>query len=353
MKKLTFKKNLLLVGVALGIAALFGSCEKDGGIVASNTEKNAQIETLSIQGVKSINGTLYFASSDAYFAATESLANASSEQRKTWEESLGFKSLNRSVNEVYKGLSESESDADYDQIISENSDIVSVEDGLVKRNVPSLSYALAANRSGVFYVEGVTHVVKGDKIAMSLTKDAETLISALGSSLKSNDPEIEIESYVGESKSLKASCPTEYDESCSTSDRKVRIILICYSNTITLSNGGKRYSAAVATEMIPYYKSVFGKWKTYATSMTIRNYKFTVVATPYTFKFPAIIPGTPQYFSRDLGTISTPSDTWDWVKELKVGSEFTQPLLVGFTKVNAEGTSRGVGDKYAVISCGY
>ncbi|MCQ2203174.1 MAG: hypothetical protein MJZ15_01905 [Bacteroidales bacterium] len=141
-------KNSLFVAV---VAVVASSCNEDNALVDSRLcDTNTDVENVC--------GTLHFANADAFFSTSEKIMKMSYEERESWEEKIGFTSLNtflRRLSEQYEYT---------DTLVALYPQYFDVEDSITVCIVPEF-YSYLADEKGFFYVQDAIHMVDGRKVA--------------------------------------------------------------------------------------------------------------------------------------------------------------------------------------------
>ena len=264
-------KNVSKILMFIFIAGLFfTACQKEQ--LVQTTQKESKEIQLK-------DGALSFRTVDAYFATSGKLGEMSDSERDAWEESLGFTSLRAEINKVLNAISATGDESEINEIVNSNSDIIKIQNGEVVPKIESQSYAALCNRSGIFYVEGVIHLLDGVRIASSKDGKLENVRMALNGSIKPSQPGVRVVDYIGSSSTLKsgecgwvASAYIEYNE-----DRKCDFTMKTFSEDIT---GATTFTSQVIVQCFirNYKKNIFGNWKDYNTdcSMWDRGYTLSV-----------------------------------------------------------------------------
>ncbi len=152
------KNNFILISLALSV---FASCNNSDDLM--NMEGDAMIpETRSIESLPYYveNGVLNFRSADDFFFYADSISNLSGYAFENWEKVTGFTSY-RSITDEMIGEIEDVEDNEfiYDKLLLNYSDFVEKVDDRVETKIKSNIYKSVVNKDGVFYVDGIRHLV--------------------------------------------------------------------------------------------------------------------------------------------------------------------------------------------------
>ncbi len=113
-------------------------------------------------GVECIDGILHFESAEVCF---ETMVTLSSESAlKEFEKHHKFYSLRSFTDSLFEDLENCKSKAEYDATLDYCWDYIKEEDGCLMPRVTSAGYASIANSDGIFYVNGIKHIVTDEQI---------------------------------------------------------------------------------------------------------------------------------------------------------------------------------------------
>lgn len=330
----------------LGFGGIFlNSCEK--------TKLDTPIITSSVaQEVLTKNNALHFQSPDAFFEISKQLVEMSKEEKDQWEQQLGFTSMRTELNSIFEQLENVETEAEMNNIIAANNDLIHIVDETILPIIKSDTYASVINREGIFYVENVIHKLNGQKIASVENGDIESVTKALKSNSTPDVEGINVVEY-NVNNDLRGVCGTSKTAWYNTSNRKCDFKMNTF---IYYCSGccGNSYQQVQVESKIWNYKKSWGKWKSYKTSATMKNRAYTV-SVPIVTAFNGV---SSVFHYEDvthyLPTESTPSDWSTMTRTNFIGNQVQNASITSpsFSRVKGEATNRGIGDNWADILCG-
>lgn len=317
-------------------------------MLASSCAKDALPET----DIVTVSPTLKFENLNEmidYYSITneeETFSNNASLQLDS--EFKSFKAIYRAAVEE---ISEAESDEQYNQLLSEYSDILSIIDSTYTPKITNHFYQTICNRDGIYESDGYAHkVIDSDLMIITKVENVNELKEIhLESSLASKS--FSVVSYTGNEDGVskgkqKRNCGDYLEKEYFSNKRKCK-----KDRTINVSIQGVRiYSSPYY--YLPYISfKVWGEkrtwrcnWKSYRTILDTRNCSFEGLYTKngitsnHSFTFPNVV--SENSYGKNL--LSNPLGSTMLFFE---NSDFQ------FTKVNLEATSRGVGDNWVILNC--
>lgn len=252
-------KNLKLIMIFFSFTAMI-SCNKNEAIVENTTAKQGT-KTELIEGVSVIDGVLHFESADKFFEIADKIKIMSDEEFNAIASKTGFKSYRLKLHKeqaertakVDEWVKAMELAVDSDYIIEGDDPF---KDEFIKPKIESSLYISIISEDGVFFVNGVKHVVdethvSGYSISKTKSNVTEKLIGSEKYILQSNTK--------GYTHYTKARFYCE-DRSVTAYPKKG------YDVVFNEGTPNKRYLFEVHTYA---EKHRWGRWRTYNTSHTL------------------------------------------------------------------------------------
>ncbi len=339
-------KKFFLVQMIL-VLVFFSSCEKK----SINDTNNALFPDSEII-LK--NGALNFQTVDAFFEMDAKLGAMTDQERKAWENRMGFVSMNTELSNVFEQIDAAEDEVAIEQIVSSNSDIVEFINGEVCPIIKSSSYAAVANRKGVFFVNGVIHKVEGGKIASSEDGSEQTVIKALKSDLQSISKGVNVFQYISDSPLKGGGCGTRKSAYYNTSKRKCDFEMKTYKYYCMGCCDNYYYQVKVESKITNYKKNWFGHWMKYNTSCSMEDQECTISA-------PKVVGYNGQhsiFYYQDVTRVFADQKSnydcstmtrWTYVGDRVQNVGIKTPK---FSRVKGRASNRGIGNNWAEIDCG-
>lgn len=262
MKILTMKKNRF---ISLCFILILVSCSKN--YESSILEKRVNtVEKEFIKGVSVKNGTLHFDSEDTFFDLADQIANMGNEDFNDRSLCIGFNSYRTKFHNE-----EVEYEKEVNRIVEE-AYLNNVEPTIsVEKPSPDILsnvYRSIADTNGIFYVNGVKHIVKGNQIEgymLNKTKAGESLIGCA--------------SYMidGEETQTKASSTYTYYTNNAVCHQRKAITQPTVYRTIYYTPNGVAVNRYTLDIFMDARKKSWGAWVHYSTSYAISSILFNGV----------------------------------------------------------------------------
>jgi hypothetical protein len=318
-------------------------------------------------------GLIHFADPETFFATLDAVGSMTSSELDAWEDGIGFVSYRREFQRVMARASSAATLDEADALLRANEDIVEVMGDEANPRIKALGYAAVTDRAGLFYVGGTLHKVLPDVVVSSQDGRLDTIdaaiasMGALGMShldrMATPAEGVRVARYDGASLSkLQELVPygcTDYKSAFFVGDdRKVDFDIWTWPYYCADCCGNYYYQVKVEGKLKGFKKNIWGNWtdSNYTTSYQYQNLEFQVTA-PQVYGYN----GVHSLFNYQPYTVSSsyggsPGDMKTWtigtwnVGNMVQNSPINAPY---FDKVKGQGKSRGVGNNWAEICCGY
>lgn len=346
--------NLLAVAL-LGCAALLSSCKKEESPVAQVVDNHDDVATL---GVWQQDGMLHFANIDAFYATVDRVVNLPSDERRQWEQALGFTSMASEIELILEEASLSDEEFIEEELATVHANLVRIVDDVLEPIVNIKSFQVVANGDGFYNVGGTLHKVTENEVItcdLGTQEPIDNYLKNKGRTAKTKG--VNVFPYKHDAINLGSKyggCGDRITGFNNTSDRKCDIVITVSSHPVNCCYDREdRYT--VELNIRNYKKNWLGRWKSYKSGCYCRNVMFTVqapVVTGYN--------GVHSLFSYKPLTMSIPhgqsnggyeSYTWSWV----IGDRTENVTLKtpSFDRVKAEAKNAGMSQKdWAKLICG-
>ena len=369
--KRSLHASATLALASVSLLALVGGCAPE-----PTTEAQAALDAVgeavdhppvlhAIEAEMDETGALHFPSSEAFFAALDTLNAMSPKQIDAWEDSLGFVSARRLFDKVMDAAGRAETEEEADAILLSHPETVRVEGDLALPVIGAPGYAAVVGPEGVFFVADTVHKVLSEVIVSAEGGQRAALDEALAQLEASEPIEDMVELADGvravrydmtdQPKGRTGGCMASRNAFYNTSDRKVDFTIRTYRYYCAGCCGQYFYSVRVSWTLVGY-KKWLGKWKSYKTSYNHRNVGYEIqapVVTGYNGVSSIFHYGT---FAHSFSPGESGGDYNSWTVGLQVGNTVQNASIAvpAFDKVKGQGKSRGTGaNGWANICCGY
>lgn len=358
-------------------AVLTGTATLLVGITACAQEDAAPVEDLAVDA----QGAIHFATHEDFYATIDAVGRMSPAEFDSWEKRHGFVSYRHEFEHVMQQVVNAPTPQAADEILLANDDIVDVTADGAEPRIQPLGYTEIANRSGIFYVEGVIHKVTPDAVIAAEDGRRETIDATLASldkhgaavlGTKTPSPAgVRIMPYRNTSEDQQqvvltnSGCTNEKTAWFNTSDRKVDFYVQTFDYPCSGCCGNFYHQVRVDGNLKGYREQTFGSgWtqNSYNTSYNYDNLEFQIMA-PQVSGFGvgpngqavSLFSYQPYTMSGLSGASNGDWQTWgigSWdIGHQVQNSEIAIPY---FDKVKGRGKSRGTGENgWAEICCGY
>lgn len=192
-----FKFSFLTILSCILTLTLYTSCKQDN-LLAPIDQATPQEEVVTITDdskslelptdVNVINGVLHFSGAQSIWDYSAAFSNASLEELKAWEESIGFSSINTTFLTAMNEIDEKSSIEELNNVQEKYADILIIEDNICNPiiNVPFFNNFV--NKKGIFYVGSMLYKVTNDAIYQVENGDMASLQNLMATK-KSNPDE--------------------------------------------------------------------------------------------------------------------------------------------------------------------
>lgn len=273
MNKKVLSPLVVITILCVCLTALFiTSCEKNNDNIKPINSNQLLTEGISIK-----EGALSFETVHSFFKTTELLGSMTPDERDAWESAIGFTSMRKELNTIFKNLSECESENEVSNIISKNSDLVVKQGEDVVPIIKSSIYPAICNREGIFYVDGVIHKVIVDQIVTSTDGKIETIKK----SLKANKPatkDVKFIDLLNETTSKSGECGSEKTAWAQNSDRRCMLKISVEKTYCEGCCGNYYYQNNVHMRIYNEKKNWLGRWRGYQSTCYYEDIAYTVIA---------------------------------------------------------------------------
>lgn len=346
LKSLTFSVFFAITLTAMAI--IFNSCEKETNNIKEQVKNDG---SLTIK-----NGAIYFKNYNEYHKTIVDISKMTNQELINWESNLGFLSFRQEYSELEEWLDEANTESDFQSIVDENLDIVDVGmDYSINPIIKGKVYQTICNRQGFFYVDCDVHKITDKKAYITNINETDLLLS----------------SNIEDSKKLKSwsyyydnDLKNGYDYSQSESStvtsgkRRVKVTARIHKHYVGYQHHRDYYNLSFVIK-VEGEKKVWKWWKDYKTTYDIRNatcvvaHNYAKIVCPNGFcknicekQFVGVInPISFQstYDQKYIEYWEYMGQTADWADG---DPECYEPY---YTAIHVEASSRGVGDKWAII----
>jgi hypothetical protein len=312
------------------------------------------------------NGVLHFGTSDDFFKSVDVVAAMSPRERDAWEERIGFLSQRRLFDQLARQLEAATTEAEYEALLSAHADIAQVDGEELQPRIPAQGYAAIVNRDGLFYAGGILHKVTSELVISSEDGKVST-IDAVLASLKPGSEDsaslpkgVRVARYTEEAGSANASsvpygCTDSRTAYHTGSDRKLDFTMRTFRYYCAGCCGQYYYQVRAEWQMVGYKKNLLGKWVSYNTTYDYRNVAFEISVPRVTGYdgVKSIFDYAPTYLEFAPGSSGGEYSSWTvytWLGDQVQNTTINEPY---FVSVKGQATSRGIGDNWAGICCGF
>lgn len=111
-------------------------------------ERRIVLDSISVN----TEGTLVFDTETAYLAITDTLLHFTDDELDRWEESIGFNSLRKKLNEIYNQVYAINNIDSFPNLVKKNADYIELEHGFITPIVKAKFYRNILNEKNYFYI---------------------------------------------------------------------------------------------------------------------------------------------------------------------------------------------------------
>lgn len=326
---------LILVAISL-------SCSNNDDVLTDySNEKVYSLKTNSVDP-----GILAMASKDVFDEVVGALANQNGSEKREWENSLGYKSLQSIVNEKYKAIDQIENEGDLLSFLDANSKYLSIKtidgESYITPVVDHPLFCQLANDDGLFIVGESVYKVFEDILIITnrsnLNKVKHLKISEVGSLSKD---EYFIFNHKGSKKTISETSMTAYLEEGSCKYHRC-IVTRMGSNAVpyTITPGIVGYKTGVYVNIESWRKSFLCYWYQYATIITRNDasYEYVLYGTPGSDTWP------------DYTTPTEENGLLRWLLLEDWGTSGNPSSVANFSEMHAATTHRGMDGTWCNIN---
>lgn len=328
-----------------------------------NDEESSVITTETLP-ISIKNGALQFSSTEAFSETINKHNEMNEDEFSFWELENGFKSLKTEIDLAYKEMEIAEDSLELETIFIKNKDILTIHDDNIEPIIESSTYAKIVNRNGEYYIGNVLHKVLGNKIAISLNGDTNSVNTVLNENTTTSKSESSFKNknlfvfeYTKKKKYGSKSSKVKSDAVSNTYTKGKRRIKLTMKAVELAGWGIYRYNGAIPETVIisnkrqmevkiSNYKKSWGKFRSYKTSCEMRNISYQLKGD-YLRKY------SKSYNHSKANTYTVTQKIWDRTKYWAYGDPnavtpyVNQPVIL---KAFGEATNRGVGNNWVEVS---
>lgn len=281
-----------------------------------------------------------------------------------WEKANNYVSYRTILKQAYEELESASTEEENKKTSEKYSDILILKDD---RWVPLIEvpfYQTIANRKGIYGTDEYLNKVVGDHIMTVNKNDFKKLENFNLADIKANNKTLKEEGvkkyrYMNSESTANSrilnTCSTDMvtsyfkNPSGCKNDRKVFLSAKSYISFAAFTTGDFFQPRATITVWGEKRRGTWCDWFGYATSLSWRNVSYTISAYTPQPNGTAI----PTVYSKVIPNHTSPNDYSYIRSEINLGAGvFNQHITAfPFTKLHAEGTSRGVGDIWVSLDC--
>ncbi len=313
--------------ISIGLTTIY-SCQKEGlSPEANDITENVNVDLSKIK-VTVKDGILHF--DEGYFEAVDLISNATEEQLDAWEQKIGFQSQQSIVNNLYEEIDALPSEAEYKQFLRTHSDVLQLKDSHLSAKIDHPFYARVTNLENIYYVGESLYKVFPEKV-IEIRNGDKSLLAGI-ESIEKNVGDNNVFVYPITKKIDGRSCNTF--ASVQTSNRGVVVVMFLSTVNYKGSNRVK------VTTKVSGVKRVWGNWSAYRTKLRFEcgAYRIRINGTDYSYS--------------NWASVSY-ADVYSNVATRWVGPNSYASITSSMEAAKTRASSRGVGDRWAVICCNF
>ncbi len=326
------------------------------------------------------DGALHFASAAAFFDAIDTAASLSPTELDAWEARIGFQSSRRAYERFATELDRAASEGEQRALLLAYHDVLTISGDELHPRIQAQGYAALTNRDGIFYVDGVIHKVTPDLVITVEDGSPEAAAAVLGlpqvnvaaatGTILTPREGVRVSRYTvdadGDGDERQSSlgadddwsvdaCSSSYSVTETGSDRRLIFDMRTFRYEATECCGNFSNRVRAEWQMRGYKKNLLGSWVSYNTAYDYRDVTFEITAPVVTG-----FDGVRSIFYYSLWTMGLSAggsggDYSSWTVYTWVG-DTVQNVWINtptFNKVHGLATSRGIGDRWGKIQCGF
>lgn len=329
-------KKMFFYSILCSLVVLF-SCDSELDSI-DQLEVSNVTDSYGLSPKFVVKGVLHFDTVEELESSLNILSDLTSEERRSLEEKYNFRSYLSEVENANELLAKVKTEQELQSVLNRYKNIIELKDGEVTEVIPSSIYHFICNAEGYYSTGEFINKVDHEKNSFYELADFKK-----GQDSKSLEP-VYVKRFDKYSKS--SALPTELEERMTVDKR--RLVLKASSKFIIFYNGYDRYVNRVTITALGYKKTWFG-WYRYNTQLEMRDISYIVNSYE---------PGTnqPMTFLINRPDKSTSSDSkyLDDSKDIGSGIQSSssplETIVPGFIKLNVKATSRGIGNRWVVLS---
>ncbi len=327
------------------------SCSKEDYLNGNSNfeEKEKQQEAKNAITVE--NGVLHFHSKEIYSNTIDEIASMNENEISNWTSKYNYISYRSLLIRALDELENAENENDYKNKIIQHVQVIKEVDGSIQHLINDKIYSVICNENGIYKV--VDHYYK--------YHDNHIYISDIPFKGNINTIYPNAHGVIANhkaSKHLKSSnCGSyqyaqyTYDPSGNKNDRKVNFEMtvseyMYYDSYYNMD----MYKTSIKTRVWGQRRKTFGTgWKSYATTLHFQDGGYDITADPYGFFEEDFILSNWIFDSNGNDVYEITDYKWfhagvyPWIR----------PVGYRVNKIKGMARSRGTGDNWATISCGY
>jgi hypothetical protein len=355
-------KNKLFV---FSLVVLFACSDDNSELTKPSASTDSDYHVKLTKPLTVINGILHFDSQETFFNVINEISQKSRKELDLWEQSLGFLSLRTEVRMALDEIGMAETIESYYSILQKHSDLLEEQDDAPRSKVEDVIYQSIANRDGIFYVDGMLFKATKDHLLYGHNLDQLKQVEDHQiAQLKASD-KIGVVNYISRAESQRIDIGGRTNSTCSNSVNAVhtegdrRVILKSYFSTFEYGTCILCFdyrclyeTVTVNIKVLGEKKSIFGKWRSYVTSLEFAdlNFKATVVENIGGSNYRAV-----GYWQPSISKSAPADDTEYWyiidTKRKRVCYEGETVIGYGFfNEFSARFKSRGT-PNWGTYSC--
>jgi len=302
-----------------------------------------------------------FSSADEFKTMTDKIVSMTDSELDQWEKSKSFVSYRTVLKEAIAVWQQVESEEAQTSFIKKYHDIVKIENDELVPLISLAFYQAIVNREGMYETAGFVHKISGDFI---ITVDKKECAKLKGITLQQGnkvtiEKGVRVAQYTGQAKNIElsrtnAACSPEmvvsyfYNDTNCRHDRRVFMSVRSYLARFT-NYEGDWWQPRVETKVYGHVRtSTFCRWETYMTTLYWKGVSYDI--NGWRFANNTI---TPASFSVSLPDYTSKIDEFHHTDDRAIGDRVLNHNIspAAFTRLHAEGSSRGVHGNWAVVDC--
>ena len=311
------------------------------------TAENYEPAIIDVSMIDMKNNLLNFKNKDDYFNTIHTISTMNVEQLDIWEKNMGFKSLRTRINNAINDIDNAQTKEEFKILLDKYKEIIEINtENSVRPIITDLIYTSIANEDGIYKTDETINKVTRKHIVSASIQKYNTLANIKFTD-NNFDNNLKSQIYI-ENSTEKTNCGTTKNAYKQYNKRRVFV-----TASRIYYNYNNYYSYYFKVYLFGEAKNLFGNWKSYKTTLAFKD-------TRAKFYHPVeYYNGSWHYLTYTFNDFSghTTSDVKSYTKYKWIGQTIkgnhTIPHFGYFNAIECKGSSRGVGNRWAYIKCGY